>query len=655
MGSKRNILPLRRTSERNDGTDSKQIDASPGTQVRPATSAILLLGIGVLVHLFFLASLKWGWISSLFNDSAHRFGPGGDFFSIYAAGIEAFRGHSIYQIQGHVGYVPYAYPFRYAPAVGYTLAGLLSRLPAVKAYGLWLILCELTLLRNIRLTIEQTPDRSHGYRCAAMWLLFTPYFLELYVGQFTFITASLVFWAYLSWQEHAQTGVSGRKGDLFWALAFWLKMMPILFLPVALLRGRWKALLLAAVVLLGTSALYFLRFPQDWQIFVSTNGDASPFFHGGNQGLMSLIWALVQGNSARYLIVRKILIVLCAVGVLWLTFVGWKTRAAIGVAEAAGEDQEPARRQHERALLFLFVGCSALHPLLYKDVWEHHYVLLLAPLVLLALRRESRLLWLPPFLICALPTLFWFYDVRSLGSTDDPQNYWLQSISVLHHLQKPLAALWLMGGVVLAGFDLLLASARREQFAARMRRLFGAHGFSLVRATAVMAVCACLFVFVRWANASIQVQRSQRMAVTFEGSFLQQREETCGPAALAWICRHFGVETTEEDMAKLAGTTAAGTSMLRLQRAARTMGLQAEGWQVTLKDLARVPRPCLLFSQPNHFVILVAVRADGYYIADPAHGPCVWTAAQLERRWKGELLVFGAPGAIPLKQGHISP
>ena len=66
--------------------------------------------IGIVVHLVFLLSLRTGWINALFDDSMHRFGPGGDFFSIYAAGVRARQGMSVYLKGGHVSAVPYGYP-----------------------------------------------------------------------------------------------------------------------------------------------------------------------------------------------------------------------------------------------------------------------------------------------------------------------------------------------------------------------------------------------------------------------------------------------------------------------------------------------------------------------------------------------------------------
>src|SRR5438105_289501 len=102
---------------------------------RLAVPARLLFGFGVLVHLLFLLSLHYGWLNSLFNDSMHRFGPGADFFSVYAAGVKARHGLRLYSVDPATDAVPYAYAFRYAPLVAYSLGALLSLLPAVSAYA----------------------------------------------------------------------------------------------------------------------------------------------------------------------------------------------------------------------------------------------------------------------------------------------------------------------------------------------------------------------------------------------------------------------------------------------------------------------------------------------------------------------------------------
>ena len=599
-----------------------------------APVALLLLGIAV--HLLFLLSLRFGWLNPLFNDTCHRFGPGGDFFSIYAAGVKARAGESVYTIGGHVETVPYAYAFRYAPLVAYTVGAALSCLPAIAAYALWLIGCELALLRNIRLTLAMAPDKRTGCVAASLWLLFTPYYLELFVGQFTFITASLVFWAYLGWRE--PSGGAARKADGLWAAAVWLKMMPLLYLPVALLRGRWKSALAVLLVLLASSALYFAQFPQDWTVFAATNAEEAPAGHAGNLGLMALLYHAAGERHGAYSVARAVALALVGASLAWLTYRVWKVlRGKSGDAEGR--------------MLALYAACSAAYLLTYKDVWEHHYVLLLPPLVLLALRKESKWLWLPPFLISALPGLFALYDLPGLGYNEDPQVYWRPATSLLHHGGKPVAALWLLAGLVASGRPPAPNPGGAGGEILRRSRL--------VSLAALFACALARLGGLGWARGGIAAQQRVTRALVWPPSVFQKQEtvQTCGPAALASVCRHFGMAATEGEIARLAGTDARGTSMRGLQKAAQAKGLAAEGVQVTPDALARTPLPCILFFHPGHFAVLTGIQ-DGrqggregrqYLLADPSLGQRTVTREQLVSLWHGEALLVG-----PLSGGHAS-
>ena len=600
-------------------TDTNRPKAACFPAALRASAPLALLCLGVTAHLLFLLSLRFGWLNPLFNDTMHRFGPGGDFFSIYAAGVKARAGESIYTIGGHVETVPYAYAFRYAPLVAYTVGAALSCLPAIAAYAAWLIGCELALLRNVRLTLALAPDRRTGYVAAALWLLFTPYYLELFVGQFTFITASLVFWAYLGWRE--PPGRAGRRGDWLWVGAVWLKMMPLLFLPVALLRGRWQAALAALLVLALSSAFYFTEYPQDWGVFMGTNATEAPAGHAGNLGLMAFLYHAAGERAGAYGVARAVVLVLAGAGLAWLFFRAWK-----GLRGRDGDS--------EGRMVALYAGCSAAYLLCYKDVWEHHYVLLLPPLVLLALRRESPWLWLPPFLVSALPGLFALYDLPSLGYNEDPQVYWRPATSLLHHGSKPLAPLWLMAGLLFQGLPVRRARP--------------------VRRASLAALGACALVLgggLVWARTVIAAQqRVTRDLVWPDGVFQkQQTVQTCGPAALAAVCRHFGIAATEAEVARLASTTPAGTSMLGLQAAARAKGLAAEGVRITPDGLARTPLPCILFFRAGHFAVLTGVQGPLFYLADPSLGQRTMTRGQLLSLWHGEVLIVG-----PLSGSHAS-
>lgn len=619
---------------------------------RSLPPAAYLLALGIGVHMLFLLALRTGWLNPLFEDTQHRFGPAADFFSIYAAGVKARHGESVYTVGGHVEQVPYAYAFRYVPLVAYTLGAALSLLPALSAYGLWLVLCELALLRNIRLTWERAPDRRTGLLAAALWLLFSPYFLELYVGQFTFLTASLTFWAYLAWQD-AALGKRPRAGawwggDLPWAGAVCLKMMPLLYLPVALLRGRWKAPMAALALLAASSGLYFARFPHDWAVFVAANADAKPTWHAGNQGLMALLYAAAGERLTPYLQLRAGALVLVGLALLWLT-----ARALRSVRWAPGGGAVAVARR-ERDLLLLYAGASAAYCLAYKDVWEHHYVLLLPPLVLLALRRESAWLWVPPFVVSALPGLFFLYDLPGLGYNEDPQAYWRPAVSILHHAWKPLAPLWLLGGLTLAGMQKERLRALRPEAASRAATLGATRAYGGWRGRGValaglVLLCVTASGATRWVQRFVRDSRPLRPSgpslVWSAGVFQMQRGASgSGPSALAAVCRHYGVPATEEEVAALAGTTARGTSLWGLRIAAQRKGLAAAGWRVTPDGLRSAPCPCLLFFREGHYAVLTGVRGGRFFLADPSLGQYVWTQEQLASSWRGDVLVVGPAG-----------
>lgn len=653
---------------------------------------VALTVIGIAVHLLLLFSLRTELLNPLFNDSMHRFGPGCDFFSIYAAGVKARLGESIFTIGGHVETVPYAYAFRYAPAVAYTLGWGLSYLPALTAYGAWLVLCELTLLRNIRLIVElaasraEVPERFRvGCLVAALWLLFSPYYLELYVGQFTFVAASLVFWGYLGWGRsgiqafrHSGGGrwASGirvwerQAADLFWAGAVWLKLMPLLYMPLALLRGRWKGVLATGAVLVGSSWLYFARFPADWAVFTATNGHPQPTWHAGNQGLMALLFALAGERTAPFLAARTAVLAVVGAVLLWLFYQAWREerRAESRRQEAEGGKQDVGEGQAAEvilrpALLTLYAALSAAYLLIYKDVWEHHYVVVLPPLVLLALAQFLRVpgaptawTWLPPFVIAALPTLFALYDLPALGYNEDPQRYWTAAVSLLHHAWKPVAPLWLFGALFVRSLVPVVLtqgepSPPRPAAAGPVRWGMGLAAVAL-GATLLPAGWS-------WASEAIREQRRTSGSLVWPETVFrrQARPENCGPAALAAVSRHFGRPTGEEECAQLAGTNRRGTSMRGLRDAALKLGLAAEGRQVEIQDLARLPKPAILFFHQGHFAVLTGTQGDRFYLADPSLGQRCWSAAELTRRWRGELLLIGpgTPGVTPSATGTPAP
>ena len=91
----------------------------------------------------------------------------------------------------------------------------------------------------------------------------------------------------------------------------------------------------------------------------------------------------------------------------------------------------------------------------------------------------------------------------------------------------------------------------------------------------------------------------------------------CGPRALLLLCPQFGLHTNLDTLRQRAGTTAKGTTMAGLARAAASLGLQAKGVQVDRQALAQVSLPAVAWYDGNHYVDLLSANDEQAVIRDP--------------------------------------
>ena len=85
----------------------------------------------------------------------------------------------------------------------------------------------------------------------------------------------------------------------------------------------------------------------------------------------------------------------------------------------------------------------------------------------------------------------------------------------------------------------------------------------------------------------------------------------CGPECLARVLKHYGIEAAPREIARLAGTTAEGTTMLGLAQAAETKGLQAKGMLLGWQELREIPKPSILWTPARHYLVLEDVEGPG--------------------------------------------
>jgi ABC-type bacteriocin/lantibiotic exporter with double-glycine peptidase domain len=95
----------------------------------------------------------------------------------------------------------------------------------------------------------------------------------------------------------------------------------------------------------------------------------------------------------------------------------------------------------------------------------------------------------------------------------------------------------------------------------------------------------------------------------------------CGPSALLLVCQRLDVKTSLERLRQTAGTTERGTSLEGLAKAAKAVGLKAEGVQVNREGWNEVQMPALAWVNRNHYVAVLELMGEGEEAIAVIHDP----------------------------------
>ncbi len=398
--------------------------------------APLFLLLAVVVHVAMLVGWRWQYpvVPYFFDATVLSGGRGLDFYSIYQAGYNARYGRDIYENDPAKApsAVPYATPYRYLPIVAYTAGAALSLVSPLTAYKLWVVVIELALLACVVGAWRATRDRPLAMCLAALWLAFTPFYLELFMGQFSMVQAMLI--AGLLWLSappgaHAPAPVlAGGLRDGLWIASILWKINTLVFAPVFLGLRRFRALAGAALLVALTTLPYFLIFPAHALDLLRNNFGGSVSTHElGNLGFRQLAFEFASAAGASSLVqtVIQYAILGAVLGIcLWFTF---PTRLTLGTVLPPSTAGTPRLTfQAGRLWLSGSVFAPAQAPMLLclwltgfflvsPQIWEHHYVMLLPALTFAFAQAWNKpqarvvfLLWL----LIALPTPFGFIGLQ---------------------------------------------------------------------------------------------------------------------------------------------------------------------------------------------------------------------------------------------------
>jgi predicted double-glycine peptidase len=137
----------------------------------------------------------------------------------------------------------------------------------------------------------------------------------------------------------------------------------------------------------------------------------------------------------------------------------------------------------------------------------------------------------------------------------------------------------------------------------------------------------------------------------FAGVIRQRFDFSCGSAALATLLRHHYGKNTDE-AAAFKGMWAKGDrqqirrlgfSLLDMKRYLESQGLPANGFKVTLDQIAEGGTPGIALVNERgykHFVVVKGVRGDEVLLGDPSTGLEVRSRAAFQRSWNGVFFII---------------
>jgi len=438
-------------------------------------SSRFLLTLAVLIHAAMLIGWRWQMplVPYFFDSTVLSGGRGLDFYSIYQAGYNARNGTDVYEgdpakIQV---VVPYFTPYRYLPVVAYTVGLLLSLFSSLTAYKIWVVVIELTLLLCVLITYRRARDPDLFARLAFMWLCFTPFYLELFMGQFSLVQGALIFGMLLiaekeqatkderRWtddgrrtteeerkeEDTANSAISAVKFDALWITSVLWKINTIIFIPVFMRLRRFRAIIISIIIVATTTIPYFLIFPTHWHDFVTNNfGNGVTGHELGNLGFRQFIFeclAALNASPALQRFVQPTIIVIVIGLALALTFYLPRSKTS-DLGLRTSNFTTSSFILHPSSLLSLWL---LVFFLVSPQIWEHHYVMLLPILVNLYRQKPNWIVGLI-WLALALPTPFGFIGLQPvIAANHDLRAFPLEPVwqPLLQHASKALPTLLL--------------------------------------------------------------------------------------------------------------------------------------------------------------------------------------------------------------------
>jgi ATP-binding cassette subfamily C protein len=122
-------------------------------------------------------------------------------------------------------------------------------------------------------------------------------------------------------------------------------------------------------------------------------------------------------------------------------------------------------------------------------------------------------------------------------------------------------------------------------------------------------------------------------------SILQMDAMECGAVCLSIILAYYGLHISSETAREACGVTRDGSKAINIIKAARNLGMNAEGKRIKdIDSLRYMPTPFIVFWKFEHFIVIEGIIKNKVYINDPATGPRVITLDEFDKGYTGVVL-----------------
>ncbi len=378
----------------------------------------LLLIVILIIHFLIVYSVlfqKNSVIWSFHNDTIHRQGRGSDFFAVYHAGVNRNIGLSPY-IRGNEKKTPYYYDFRYLPVMAY-FGQIMANFSPITAYRLWIFLVELLLFMLVFFIMQNIENVKIRMMTGIILLLSSPYFLEIHMGQFTFVSVGLCILSFISF-----------GGPVVFILSALIKPITVIVIPFIMKYKEYRLTAISAViVLILVSMPSFLFNSEDWGRFFDVNFNLQGGLDCGNYGFIKLLHLISIDLELEF------------IDQYWQFFVSYFRLILIGLAFIIVILAKNVNVKLGVSLLLL------THFVTYQHVWEHHMsaVIIIGAFILTirGLNKWSCYIILFSMVLLSLPTPFYFFDVAKNPLIWNPSINWESYKLYLNLLPKVIPTL----------------------------------------------------------------------------------------------------------------------------------------------------------------------------------------------------------------------